>query len=188
LKGGDRRPGKHEKKHENAATWYDEHGRRIWPAKKEEPMLEPLYAISVWNCRAAVCRRADLAPGTWTYQEATNWEDLEEEAIALVEAAGGAVNMSGLYPCPLNLAEKAIFQEDMDPAAIRQLAGDLLTGYLTRQYTPREAAQQGRSPEGYVKDLWEVALPGLHERGLTPRDFYALRAALLGAVRAEMGG
>lgn len=74
-------------------------------------MREPLYVVSVWNCRAAVCRRRDRADGSWTYEPATNWEDLEPEALEVVEAQGGAVNLSGLYPCPLDLAERGEWPE-----------------------------------------------------------------------------
>jgi len=67
--------------------------------------------IKVWNCRAAISRRVDLANGGWTYEAAENWEDLEAAAIEAIEAAGGAVNMSGLYPCPPELAERACWKE-----------------------------------------------------------------------------
>jgi hypothetical protein len=70
---------------------------------------EPLFVIDVWNCRAAVSKRIDLANGSWGYQPARNWEDLEADAIEAVEAQGGTINVSGLYLCPLGLVERAIF-------------------------------------------------------------------------------
>jgi hypothetical protein len=68
--------------------------------------------ISVWNCRAQVARRVDLGPNEWTYESAANWEELELDAILAVEDLGGAVNISGLYPCPVGLAERARFDND----------------------------------------------------------------------------
>ncbi|NPV08058.1 MAG: hypothetical protein HPY83_08860 [Anaerolineae bacterium] len=66
----------------------------------------PGYVINVWNCRAAV--------GRWegnVLKEALNWEELEEEAIEAIEELGGAVNMSSLYPCPAELAERGVWDE-----------------------------------------------------------------------------
>jgi len=65
--------------------------------------------ISVWNCRATVSRRVDLDGGAWTYESASNWEELENEAIDAVENQGGAVNISSIYPCPIALGDKAKF-------------------------------------------------------------------------------
>jgi len=63
------------------------------------------YAIDVWNCRARLSRwQGD------TLLEAENWRELEDEAIEAIEAFGGAVNLSGLYPCPAELAEKGVWQ------------------------------------------------------------------------------
>ena len=75
-------------------------------------MRGPGVVISVWNLRAAVCRRVDWSDGSWTYEPAANWEALEEEAIDAVEAQGGAINWSGLYECPWELAEKATWPEE----------------------------------------------------------------------------
>jgi hypothetical protein len=69
------------------------------------------HCISVWNCRAVVSRRRDHADGTWSFVPCANWEELEEEALEAVEAVGGAMNLSGLYPCPPELAEKGIWEE-----------------------------------------------------------------------------
>ncbi len=67
------------------------------------------YYISVWNCRAMVSRRVDHGDGTWSYVQADNWEDLEDDAIEAVEAFGGAINSSGLYACPAELAERGVW-------------------------------------------------------------------------------
>ena len=67
--------------------------------------------INVWNCRAVVARY-ESAEGGVTWASAKNAEDLEDEAVEAVEAQGGAVNMSGHYACPLELAAKASFDEE----------------------------------------------------------------------------
>ena len=69
--------------------------------------MGPQFVISVWNCRAIVSRRVDLGVGRWSYESAENWEELEDRAIDEVEDFGGAVNMSALYPCSFELAERA---------------------------------------------------------------------------------
>lgn len=68
------------------------------------------YALDVWNCRVAVSR--------WqgnTLVRVDNWQELEAEAIEALEALGGGYNMSGQYPCPLELAERGVWHEP--PAA-----------------------------------------------------------------------
>jgi len=64
------------------------------------------YAIDVWNCRATVSRWQD-----GVLVEAANWRALEDEAVQAVARVGGAVNMSGQYPCPVELADKARWDE-----------------------------------------------------------------------------
>lgn len=66
--------------------------------------------ISVWDCRVKVVRRVDHSPTCWGYQDASNWEELEEQAREEVEAFGGAINISGLYPCSIQLFEQAKFE------------------------------------------------------------------------------
>lgn len=66
--------------------------------------------IDVWNCRAAVSRYVAI-PGGLAGEPATNWEALEDDAIRAVEAQGGAVNWSGHYTCPPDLAEAAVWPE-----------------------------------------------------------------------------
>ena len=67
--------------------------------------------INVRNLRAVVSRRVDWSDGSWTYEPAANWEDLEGEAISAIEDQGGAINWSGLYECPKELAKKATWPE-----------------------------------------------------------------------------
>lgn len=67
--------------------------------------------INVWNVRAAVSRRRDEPGGAWSYEPAQNWEALEADATEAVEGAGGWITMSGLYPCPPDLAARAVWGE-----------------------------------------------------------------------------
>jgi len=62
----------------------------------------------VWNCRAAVSQYVRNDGGI-SVQEASNWQDLEDQAEQEVYDQGGAVNLSGHYPCSRNLASKATF-------------------------------------------------------------------------------
>ena len=67
------------------------------------------FVISVWNCRATVSRQVDMGNGVWSYEPAANWQDIENAAIDEVEASGGAINMSAIYPCSAELAARAQF-------------------------------------------------------------------------------
>ena len=65
--------------------------------------------ISVWNCRASVSRYEAGPHDTITVVEATNWQELEDEAAAEVWEQGGALNFSGHYTCSPHLAAHACF-------------------------------------------------------------------------------
>jgi hypothetical protein len=68
--------------------------------------------IEVWNGRVMIMRMFDGA-NVCRMEEATNWADLEEEAseaIKTMETPIGGV----VYPCPPDLAEKALFLRDLD--------------------------------------------------------------------------
>lgn len=69
------------------------------------------YMVSVRDCRCVVVRRVDSGKGAFTYEAASNWPELEAEAEGVVEDFGGAFNVSGLYPCPRWLAERAVWPE-----------------------------------------------------------------------------
>ena len=62
--------------------------------------------ISVANLRATVSRQHPRGNG-YDLEAAANWEDLEDEAVQAVLLSGGGINLSGLYPCPPDLAERA---------------------------------------------------------------------------------
>jgi len=73
------------------------------------------YAIDVANGRAIVSQRVPNQVGLLQYSAAVNWHDLEARAVTAVEAAGGAINMSGQYPCPAELVDAAVWDnEDND--------------------------------------------------------------------------
>ena len=62
--------------------------------------------ISVANMRSVVSRQHPRGSG-FDLEPAANWEDLEDEAAQAVLQVGGGINLSGLYPCPPDLAERA---------------------------------------------------------------------------------
>ena len=68
--------------------------------------------IRVAEDRAIVSRYLQTSPHQiFTTQPATNWPDLEDEAIQVVEEAGGAIWHSGDYPCPDDLAARATWPD-----------------------------------------------------------------------------
>lgn len=68
------------------------------------------YLISVANMRATVSRQEPTRTG-YVLEAATNWEDLEDEAGQAVLQVGGGINLSGLYPCPDELAARAKWRQ-----------------------------------------------------------------------------
>jgi hypothetical protein len=66
--------------------------------------------ISVRDNRALVCRYTGT-PEAIEMEAAANWQELQEGAQAAVEAQGGALNLSGHYACPEELAARARFPD-----------------------------------------------------------------------------
>jgi len=64
--------------------------------------------ISVWNSRAAVSRY-ERVDGGITVVEASNWQELEADALMEVEDQDAASNISGHYSCSNELADRAVF-------------------------------------------------------------------------------
>lgn len=64
--------------------------------------------ISVANTNAVITRWRSEGHNI-VGDEASNWQDLESEAIAEIERQGGSVFMSAQYGCPKWLAEQAVF-------------------------------------------------------------------------------
>ena len=75
-----------------------------------QPVVGRVF-IDVWNCRAVVSRYEAHPSGGITWAPAANADDLAEAAADAVEAAGGWLTASGHYPCPDDLAERAVFDD-----------------------------------------------------------------------------
>jgi hypothetical protein len=69
--------------------------------------------ISVRDMRALVCRYTAVPdkPNAIGMEAAENWQELTEAAAEAVDAQGGAMNISGHYVCPEDLAERARFED-----------------------------------------------------------------------------
>lgn len=65
--------------------------------------------ISVSNTRATVSRQHPRGDD-FDLEAAANWEDLEDDAVQAVLQVGGGINLSGLYPCPPDLAERTTWK------------------------------------------------------------------------------
>lgn len=65
--------------------------------------------INVSNQRATVAQYVGVCGGV-KMEPAQNWQELEPEALAAVEATQASVAMSGYYPCPPELAQRAVFR------------------------------------------------------------------------------
>jgi hypothetical protein len=61
--------------------------------------------------RCAVARLVQVAPYEYEVQRAANWEALEPDACAAVEAQVGAIVEDGMVRCPDDLAAKATWPE-----------------------------------------------------------------------------
>jgi len=75
---------------------------------------KPDYVLDVVNSRAIVSRKVDGQFGLLEYSAAVNWHELEGRAVAAVAEQGGAINISGQYHCPAELAETAVWDNDED--------------------------------------------------------------------------
>lgn len=83
--------------------WSDE---VVIAANEELNRLLADIFISVANGRAAVSKIVGGA-----IERASNWQDLEEDARAAIEAQGGFITLSGIYECPRRLAEQLIAED-----------------------------------------------------------------------------
>lgn len=75
------------------------------------------FIIDVYNGRATVSKYINAGVGILQYTAAVNWEELEEQAATAVTEQGGAINISGHYRCPPELAEAAVWDEVDDADA-----------------------------------------------------------------------
>ena len=76
----------------------------------ERPSPQDGVFIYVFSRRAQVARYREAGPGAVTVDVASNWEELEDEPVEVVEAQGGALTMSGYYRRDANLAGRAIWE------------------------------------------------------------------------------
>jgi len=80
------------------------------PVTSGQTPLHNEVFIYVFDRRARVVRYQDVGRGAVTVRVASNWEELEDEAVEVVEAQGGALTMTGYYRCDANLAGRAIWE------------------------------------------------------------------------------
>ena len=86
-------------------------GSRKGAGRKPYPEIKPGgVVIDVHNATAYVSRWLRIAGG-FQLQPAANWEALEDSANEEVNAVGGYITMSGVYPCSTALATQAQWEE-----------------------------------------------------------------------------
>lgn len=146
--------------------------------------------ISVANMRSVVSRQHPRGNG-FDLEAAANWEDLEDEAVQAVLQAGGGVNLSGLYPCPPDLAERARWRVGgprgggKKPTGKRLRERQILVRVFADEYDEMKLAffsiRDGEAAVIEVDDEFDPALVRwLREQaaGMDPTDY--LPDALLG--------
>lgn len=97
----------------------DEAGDRLIGAQLDQV---PLHMILVADGAAMVAKRHPDGLG-WQYVPADNWRALSTLALAEVRLQGGAMNLSGLYRCPPELAE--LGRWELPPVLVADDEGDL---------------------------------------------------------------
>ncbi len=75
----------------------------------------------------------------------------------------------------------------MDIRLIQRLADLILSGYLTRRFTPQDAARADWTPEQYVESLWPV-VDAEYGPDLPAEDMQRLKDVLLVKIRERMEG
>lgn len=114
--------------------------------------------IDVRNTRCYVARKRDTGSGTFTYDPAANWQQLEALAAAdAVSAAGGGVAMSGIYPCPESLASLALWAEDVLALVTTPQEAEAAHGLGVD--TVRKAAQRGTVRARRSGATWLIYAP-----------------------------
>ena len=68
--------------------------------------------IRAWDGHAAVSRAVWVTPDELLIERAINWEALEPDAIAVVTAHGGTLDVDHTYPCPPELATRGWWTEE----------------------------------------------------------------------------
>jgi len=68
---------------------------------------------------------------------------------------------------------------------MKQLASDILTGYITEWYTPQDAAEDDVAPERYLMDAWACIM---EDNDIEIDDARTLYRELLRQITEEMEG
>lgn len=82
-------------------------GARQGAGRKPYPQIKPgEVVINVGDCRAQVSVWKREGSAFWL-EPAQNADELEDAATAEIEALGGHITLSGIYPCSVELASRA---------------------------------------------------------------------------------
>lgn len=120
-------------------------------------MPSPAAFIDVRNARAVVSRQRGQSDSAWTLAPCANWEGLEALARAEVERQCGGVTLSGLYPCPPELAALALWPEDV--LALVLTTAEAEQRYGLRRTTALAAIREGRLLARKSAGVWLVYAP-----------------------------
>ena len=69
----------------------------------------PIIVVDKGRCIVARYRR--LMPYEYGIERAANWRELQDDARAAVAAQVGAITEDGHFPCPPELAARAVWPE-----------------------------------------------------------------------------
>lgn len=116
-------------------------------------MVDALSAGTLIDVRAGRAVIVKLVPQGegFRLQPASNWQDLQGEALLYVQQVGGYLETAGLYPCPHHLAQRAVWPPEW------------LAPWPTDLLTIAEASRQSGVPLKTVHDaVRRKFLPSYH--------------------------
>lgn len=116
--------------------------------------------IDVRNTRCYIARKRELSTTDFTYEPCANWQQLEALASEAVEAAGGGVTLSGLYPCPRDLATLALWAEDI--LALVTTPQEAEAEFALGSGTLRKAAERDEVRHRRAAGAWLLYKPDIH--------------------------
>lgn len=117
--------------------------------------------IDVRNARAYVSRKVGT-DASFRYESCANWTWLEDAAAEAVEAQGGSITLSALYPCPTELARFALWPEDI--LEMVTTPPEARTEFGIDEDTARKSAREGRIPARQSASTWLIYRPAARER------------------------
>jgi hypothetical protein len=120
--------------------------------------------IDVRNTRAYVSRKRGT-DSNWTHEPCANWESLEDMAAKAVSEAGGHTTMSGIYPCPEQMAKLALWPED-----VLELVGtvtEVERAYGVSKSTITRALVAGKVRGKQIEKNWVIYLPDAEKEWTT---------------------